>query len=66
MSLNPELIRAIEILDRDDSAAPPTPATLGFHLTFRRWPRQFPGIFQRTGQPATPARRSAGPGPGGE
>ena len=28
--------------------------------------RQFPGIFQRAGQAATPARRSAGPGPGGE
>jgi len=37
-----------------------------FELTFRRWSRQFPGNFQRAGQPATPARRSAGPGPGGE
>jgi hypothetical protein len=34
--------------------------------TFRRSSRQFPGIFQRSGRPATPARRSAGPGPRGE
>ena len=38
----------------------------GLNLTFRRWSRQFPGIFQRSGQPATPVRRSADPGPGGE
>jgi hypothetical protein len=35
-------------------------------LTFRRSSRQFPGIFRWTGQLATPARRSAGSGPGGE
>jgi hypothetical protein len=37
-----------------------------FLLTFRRSSRQFPRIFQPAGPRATPARRSAGPGPGGE
>ena len=36
------------------------------YRTFRRSPRQFPRIFQRVGKRATPARRSAGPAPGGE
>ncbi len=39
---------------------------LQWRLTFRRCSRQFPGIFQRAGQLATPARRSAGLGPGDE
>ena len=34
-------------------------------LTFRGLSRQFPGLFQRAAQSATPSRRSAGPDPGG-
>ena len=38
---------------------------LSFEPTFRRSLAAFPGIF-RGRRAATPARRSAGPGPGGE
>ena len=55
---------AIEFMAMDDQEKNLSSVLL--ELTFRRWPRRFPGIYRRAGGPATPARRLAGPGPGGE